>query len=150
MLNQMVTSQGWTTQTATVAGQQAVDVYADNPVSFLGTTNYDTTNSAGQYLVASVAQVNGAFVAASSEDALATVIQTSQGGASLGKSADFQALTQNTPTGAAAVEYLNLASLTSVLPAYTKSIGMTPTGLMLTEVWNSQEIQLTADVKING
>lgn len=150
MLNQIVTSQGWTTQTATVAGQQAVDVYADNPASFLGSSGNYTTNDAGQYLVASVAQVNGAFVAASSEDALSTVIQTAQGGASLGKSADFQALAQNTPTGAAAVEYLNLASLVSSLHVSTQAIGMTPTGLLLTEVWNSQEIQLTADVKING
>ncbi|HEV2405858.1 MAG TPA: DUF3352 domain-containing protein, partial [Ktedonobacterales bacterium] len=150
MLNQIVSNQGWTSQTATVAGQQAVDVYADNPTTVLGATNYDTTNDAGQYLVASVAQVNGTFVMATSEDALATVIQTAQGGASLGKSADFQALAQNTPTGAAAVEYVNLASLTGALSAYTKSVGMSPTGLLLTEVWNSQEIQLTADIKING
>ncbi|MGH2484850.1 MAG: hypothetical protein ACRDHE_02450, partial [Ktedonobacterales bacterium] len=150
MLNQIVTSQGWTTQTATVAGQQAVDVYSDNPTSFFGSANYDTTNDAGQYLVASVAQVNGAFVAASSEDALATVIQTAQGGASLGKSADFQALAQNTPAGAGAVEYLNLASLESSLHVNTQAVGMTPTAMLVTEVWNSQEIQLTTDIKING
>lgn len=149
LLNQIVQNRGWTTQSTTVAGQQAVDVYSTDPASLLGSTNYNT-NDAGQYLVASVAQVGGAFVIAANEDALTNVIQASQGGTSLGQSADFKALAQNAPAGAAAIEYINLASVSSALHALTQGAGMQVSGLLLTEVWNSQEIQLTADTKLNG
>lgn len=149
LLNQIVQSRGWSTQSTTVAGQQAVDVYSTDPSSFLGATNYNT-NDSGQYLVASVAQVNGAFVMASSEDALAAVIQAGQSSSSLAQSADFKALVQNAPSGAAATEYLNLASLESMLHVNSQGLGVQATGLMLTEIWNNQEIQLTADTKLNG
>jgi hypothetical protein len=32
----------------------------------------------------------------------------------------------------------------------TKGAGIQATGLLLTEVWNSQEIQLTVDAKLNS
>ena len=149
LLNQIVSNRGWTTQSTTVAGQPAVDVYSPDPASLIGPTSY-TTNSAGDYLVASVAQVNGAFVIAGNEDALTSVIQASQGGSSLAQSPDFKALTQGAPAGSAASEYLNLASVTNSLHVATQGLGMHATGLLLTEVWNSQEIQLTADTKLNG
>lgn len=149
LLNQIVANRGWTTQATTIAGQQAVDVYSPNPDSLIGPSSY-TTNDAGDYLVASVAQVNGAFVIAGSEDALTSVIQASQGSSSLAQSPDFKALVQGAPAGAAASEYLNLASVTNSLHVSTQSLGMQATGLLLTEVWNSQEIQLTADTKLNS
>ena len=149
LLNQIVQNRGWTTQTTTVAGQQAVDVYSSDPSSLIGPTNY-SSNDSGQYLVAAVAQVNGTFVIASTEDTLASVIQASQGGSSLAQSSDFKALAQGAPTGGAAVEYVNIAAAADSLHLPARGLGMQATGLLVTEVWNSQEIQLTVDAGIHS
>jgi hypothetical protein len=110
-----------------------------------------TTASDGNYLIATEAYISNTMVVASSTDALQSIINVSQGSAaSLAHASAFKQLVSNAPSSPALTTYVDLSALQQALgPALGAAGASLPTASLLTLVWDSTQLQFTADVSLN-
>ncbi len=91
------------------------------------------------------------MVVASSTDALQSIINVSQGSAaSLAHASAFKQLVSAAPSSPALTTYVDLSALQQALgPALGAAGASLPTASLLTLVWDSTQLQFTADVSLN-
>lgn len=147
LIRDLASGHSWTTRNTTLAGQAVTAFYDDNPGNFLG-NDYGYDGSSGPYLAGYAAIVRNTLVVTGSDAAMQAVLQTAQGGSSLAQNSTFTQLASAAPSGAALTGYINLASLASA--SGSGSLASQTTAMLLTGVWDSSKLQLTADTKMNG
>ncbi|HLZ23521.1 MAG TPA: DUF3352 domain-containing protein [Ktedonobacterales bacterium] len=149
LIQKLASAHGWTTHTTTMAGQSVSVFSDDNPGGFLG-NDYGYDGSSGPYTAGYAAIVHGTLVVTGKDTAMQSIIETAQGGPSLGQDATFSQMASAAPSGAAVTGYVNVAGVASSTVAQSSSLVSRMTAVLVTGIWNDSEMQVTFDTKLNG
>jgi hypothetical protein len=152
LLAKIAKHDGWTSSATTVSGTAATNYYAATT-----STDLPAQGATTSQLVAVAAMVGDTLVVADSASTLGAVIATAHGSrGSLAHASQFQRMAADAPAGRAAVAYVDVARLQSLLPISTTAtaaaggLNAHATAAVYSLVWTPTQLQLTVDLGLSS